>query len=117
MTDSDAAVVDAGTQSDAATYTRVREHAFNSCSGEGCHYGLQPSLNLWDWKSLVNAQSAGAPGKVRVKPFDPDNSFLFQKITNKQGKNEGTVMPPYGMLLGDQIELVRRWIAAGAKND
>jgi hypothetical protein len=40
----------------------------------------------------------------------PDSSLLYQKL--KTGK-----MPPAGKLPADQFELVKKWIAQGAKND
>ena len=54
-------------------------------------------------------------GNVRVKPGDPDNSLLMQKLEGKQ--TCGLAMPPGGMLDAAKVSLVRGWITAGAKMD
>jgi len=44
---------------------------------------------------------------------NPDASFLYQKITNPQGK--GSLMPLGSKLSQAHIDLVRKWIADGAQ--
>jgi hypothetical protein len=64
--------------------------------------------------SMATANCAGT-GTVRVKPSDPDNSLLIQKLEDKQ--KCGIAMPPGGLIDADKIAIVRNWIKAGAKMD
>lgn len=67
---------------------------------------------------LVNKSSVQNPDWLLVKPRDPDNSLLYQKISQASppvGRqmpwDAGTVVSP------DEIELIRRWIEEGARNN
>jgi len=84
----------------------VREH----CAG--CH---QPSVKQGDL-SLTNydlLMAGGAKGKV-VKAGDPDHSLIVGYLTGDQKPQM-----PFGQtpLTPEQIDLFRRWIRAGAKDD
>src|SRR5262245_16280280 len=74
----------------------------------GLKLDAQNSFNL-----LVNVSSSEVPSLKRVKPSDPDNSYLVQKV-------EGTAAVGGRMPLGRpplsdaQIGLIRQWIAEGA---
>lgn len=74
---------------------------------EGVAYGL-----------LVNKTSVQNSNWLLVKPHDPDNSLLYQKIsqaTPPVGRqmpwDKGTVVST------EEIELVRLWIEEGARNN
>lgn len=55
-------------------------------------------------------------GKTRVVPGDPDNSLLVQKLSDNTSCGER--MPPTGVpVSAESIDLVTKWIAAGAQND
>jgi mono/diheme cytochrome c family protein len=69
-----------------------------SCHGDG---GIK-GLNLTTYQT---AMSGGVDGPVIV-PGDPDNSLLVQK---QQGE-----LPHFGQLAPDELDLVIRWITAGA---
>jgi sugar lactone lactonase YvrE/mono/diheme cytochrome c family protein len=59
--------------------------------------------------------AARREGKKRVVPGDPARSFLLQKLTGEMGYGEGDPMPSVGSALSaEQIQLIRRWIQAGA---
>jgi methionine-rich copper-binding protein CopC len=62
---------------------------------------------------LVNVASAEVPGLLRVNPGNPDASYIVQKL---QGNNAVGARMPFGgpYLPQDRIDLVRRWISAGA---
>ena len=84
----------------------VREH----CAG--CH---QPSvqqggLSLTNYDLLM---AGGAKGKI-VKPGDPDHSLMVGYLTGDQKPQM-----PFGQtpLTAEQIDLFRRWIRDGAKDD
>jgi hypothetical protein len=63
---------------------------------------------------LVNVASAEVPGTLRVNPGNPDASYIVKKIegTAAVGVRMPANGPPY--LPQDRIDLIRRWIAAGA---
>ena len=93
-----------------------------TCSVAGCHSGggaqLPTAMNLTSaqasFDNLVNVMSLQAPGAIRVVPFDPDASYLIQKL-------EGTAPVGQRMPLGSPdpldpalIAQIRQWIADGA---
>ena len=62
--------------------------------------------------------AAQAPGLLRVVPGDPERSFLVRKLEGSLAAGEGEPMPRVGMTLSPALlDLVRRWIAAGAPAD
>jgi len=84
----------------------------------GCHnVATAPQGLVLDadnsYAHLVNVASKEVPSLLRVKPGDPDNSYLVQKI-------EGTAAVGGRMPLGrppldpEVIVLIRRWISEGA---
>lgn len=80
----------------------------SNCTMSGCHIGSNPPDDLWldNYNSIMK----------EIKPFDAEDSEIFEVIvSNKQDK----VMPPppYSKLSNEQIELIRRWINEGAKNE
>lgn len=68
------------------------------------------------YASLVSVPSAQAPRVDRVSPGDPDGSYLYLKLLNQQGTvgGGGSRMPQGGMLLPEELDLVRYWILGGA---
>lgn len=110
------------------TFKNVRERVFISCGGfPACHRRgpFAGALNLTDelaYSNLVNVAADAAPDKLRVVPGDPTSSFLYQKLLNTQGPEEGLAMPKseggtWKKLTSAQLSLVKRWIAAGAPNN
>lgn len=78
--------------------------------------GLAPSLA---YKQLVNTNSLQSD-LLRVKPGAPDDSYLLHKLagTHLDQGGTGTRMPQGFPPLSDaQVELISRWIAAGAPNN
>ena len=103
-----------------ATFTRVQSEVFTpSCVFSACHKGASPagemSLELDAYDQIVDVTSMQSPPKVRVKPGDPAGSYLMDKLEGKQAM--GTEMPPGAMLEPERLDLVERWIAAGALDD
>jgi hypothetical protein len=105
-----------------ATLTRVQTEIFTpTCARIGCHdpLGQQSQLVLTAGRSFeqtVNRASVEMPSLMRVRPNDPDNSYLFRKITGAgiTGDRMPQGLPP---LSEAQIALVRDWIRRGAPND
>jgi len=104
-----------------------------SCAFTSCH-GLEGSNNgiyLGEKKdtvyaSIVNTPGIKLPSMVHVKPGDPRESFLMRKIDGSQcvldpqcdGKTCGDTMPRAEELMDVETrDIIRRWIAQGAKND
>lgn len=84
-----------------------------------CHIGAGAPAGLRldagnSYAMLVNVASAEVPGTLRVNPGNPNASYLVQKIegTAAVGVRMPANGPPY--LPQDRIDLVRRWITAGA---
>jgi len=101
----------------AVDYTSEIQPIFNGrCIG--CHSGSSPPQGLKldsanSFSNLVNVASHEVPSLKRVKPGDPGNSYLVQKIEGTA--SVGSRMPLGGSpLSADQIALIRRWISEGA---
>lgn len=72
------------------------------------------------YASLVSVKSIEVPTMMRVKPGDPDNSYLIAKIEGKHIDKGGKgARMPFGAapLPQDQIDLFRAWVKAGAKKN
>jgi hypothetical protein len=115
----------------ADTFTAAQKAMLSSCSSGGgpraCHDSSPFSGDLdlttaHAYASLVGVAASIAPTKLRVKPQDPDDSFLIQKLTDNLQGSEGQPMP-----LGEGIKwrapdptalsTLRCWIALGAQNN
>jgi hypothetical protein len=79
-----------------------------SCSV--CH----GSLGGWDASSYDSVINSGDNGPA-VIPGDAENSLLAQKILGTH--TIGTIMPPGGKLPDDTIQIILRWIDAGAPDN
>jgi hypothetical protein len=104
-----------------ATFTRVQNEVFTpSCANAGCHDPdiQQAGLVLTAgraYANVVNQASTELPALRRVQPGDPDNSYLYRKLTG--AGIVGERMPLIGSLDERRIALVRDWIRRGAPND
>ncbi len=95
------------------------------CAVPGCHAGTTPqqALNLSDGlahSNIVNVPANQLVGMMRVRPGQPDQSYLVHKIQGTQASVGGTGnrMPLGGTPLTQaQIDTIRDWIAAGAPNN
>ncbi len=100
-----------------ATFESIQANVFTPiCSV--CHAGgAAPEglrLDATDsYANLVGVPSTEVPSILRVKPGDPDNSYLVQKI---EGHAAVGVRMPYGGPYLDQttIDAIRQWISDGA---
>lgn len=106
-----------------ATYSAVATRVLSNCTTRSCHgeAGRRGNLVLTPeraYEELVNRPAAmaaaAARGKRRVVPGDPDASFLMEKLT-APAPDEGARMPLGNPpLSAEELDLIRRWIAAGA---
>jgi mono/diheme cytochrome c family protein len=103
----------------ATTLTQIQANVFTPhCSG--CHNagGDFPNLKAGSsYAALVNVASEQKPSLMLVKPGDPANSYLIQKLEHASGII-GQPMPPIGNLLDQAtIDQVKSWITSGAANN
>lgn len=89
----------------------------------GCHDAFERAGGMWDltedgaYDVLVGVPSNDVPTMARVEPGDPEASYLYLKINDRQGEvgGFGDRMPPTGFALpDDDIALIREWIEDGA---
>jgi len=68
------------------------------------------------YKALVNVPSREAPATLRVKPGDPEQSYLWLKLEHRT--EEGSGMPKgffsAKRLAQKDLDVAKVWIAAGA---
>jgi mono/diheme cytochrome c family protein len=100
-----------------ADFQSIQDNVFTPiCSvchvGGGAPMGLR--LDAADaYNLLVGVPSTEVPSILRVKPGDPDNSYIIQKLEGHA--SVGARMPfggPY--LTADTISFIRQWISNGA---
>ncbi|PZP30935.1 MAG: hypothetical protein DI603_13450 [Roseateles depolymerans] len=101
-----------------ASFASIQSHVFTPvCSV--CHSGGSAPQGLRldatnSFTMLVGVSSAEVPSLKRVKPGDPDNSYLIQKIEGHA--SVGARMPFGGPYLdADTVARIRQWIANGAQ--
>jgi hypothetical protein len=90
-----------------------------------CHPGVNPSLDLTEPNSygqLVGVQAVEDPTLYRVVAGDPGRSFLYLKLGGEAPVADipaiGTRMPPRAPPIdAEDLDLVRRWILQGAKDE
>lgn len=105
---------------------QVQAEVFDvGCTVQSCHSSTARAGDLVLEADRAQAElvdvpavqpKAAAEGLVRVVPGDPQASFLLTKCTAPLAADYGEVMPwgnPDG-LDADKLELLRRWIEAGA---
>ena len=111
------------------TFSSIQREIFDNTDSSGrvrctqCHNpGGRPFTGGLDltgspYDRLVGVASTQRPSMPRIDPGNPDNSYLIHKIEGRPGI-VGVRMPLAGPPLTDgQIQLIRRWIALGARND
>jgi hypothetical protein len=107
----------------APTLSTIQASIFTPrCAIDGCHAGSDPQqgLDLSDGAAhvhLVGVASTELAQYDRVSPGDPDDSYLVMKLTGDP-RIAGSPMPLIGAPLdAGELDTIRRWIEAGAKND
>ena len=96
-------------------FAAVEKLLSGNCAG--CHPPNQ-GLDLTAghvYANIVNVPSREVPSLVRVKPGDPADSYLYQKVTQAKPKVGGRMPLDGAPLSGDEIATLRAWIAQGAK--
>jgi hypothetical protein len=102
------------------TLASIQANVFTpTCAVSGCHSGpaaqqglrLEPNLS---WGLLFGVMSSQDPVLIRVRPGDPDGSFLIHKLEGTQ--TVGARMPDGGPNL-QQVTVDVIWIQNGALNN
>jgi hypothetical protein len=113
------------------TFSSIQQEIFNTTDSSGrlacinCHTdaGRTPAGGLLllegrSYQALVGQPSRFKAGAIFVVPGDPDASYLIHKLDGA-ADIAGSRMPrgtgPF--LTSGQMQIIRRWIELGAKND
>ena len=102
-------------------FTNIQNTIFTpNCATSGCHGTSSKSGGLdlsagSAYFNLVDIKSNAASTIDRVRPGDPDNSYLMHKLLGQSGS--GQQMPPGPPLDDSHIEMVRDWIYSGAGSE
>ncbi len=81
---------------------------------QGCHQPAKPQ-GRYEMTNFANLYVGGESGAKAIVPGKPDDSYLMEQITPHEGKAE---MPKKSApLAAAEIDLIRNWIAQGAKDD
>jgi mono/diheme cytochrome c family protein len=101
-----------------ANFASIQDKLFTPiCTA--CHAGANAPQGLRldaanSYALLVGVASAEAPSVQRVKPGDPTNSYLIQKLSGTAAV--GSRMPLNGTpLVQADIDMIKQWIADGAQ--
>ena len=93
----------------------------DSCALPTCHMGPinAGGMNLTQeqsYSSIVNVPSSQRPSVLRIKPFEPNNSYLIHKIKgeNINGFRMPQDLPPLSV---EVIALFENWVKQGALNN
>lgn len=102
-----------------ADFASIQAHVFTPICTT-CHAGADAPHGLRldaanSYNLLVGVASAEVPGLLRVKPGNPDSSYLIQKL---QGIAAVGARMPFGgpYLSGSTIAVIRQWITDGAQS-
>lgn len=93
-----------------------------TCARMGCHTGVNPAEELDLRAGRAHAALVGVTAvqcgdsRARVAPGNPDSSYLIDKLTGVD-LCAGTAMPKGSPLARAEIQLIRDWVAAGARDD
>jgi hypothetical protein len=101
---------------DVPVLVQVKGELIGGCTGVECHSMSAGMLSLSSadvFGPLINVRSWEMPNLVRVKPFDPVQSYVYLKI-RCEGGIEGGCMPLGGHLDPTLIQAFHDWIEAGA---
>jgi cytochrome c553 len=113
------------------TFSSIQKEIFDTTDSSGrlacitCHTdsGRTPAgglvlLSGRSYQALVEQPSRFKTGAIFVVPGDPDNSYLIHKLDGAADM-AGSRMPrgtgPF--LTSGQMQIIRRWIELGARND
>jgi hypothetical protein len=103
-----------------ADFQSIQDHVFTPICSK-CHIGASAPEGLQldaahSYNLLVGVPSAEQPNLLRVKPSDPDDSYLVHKIEGLPGIVGGQMPLGETPLPQATIDAMRQWITDGAPN-
>jgi hypothetical protein len=103
-----------------ADFQSIQDNVFTPICSK-CHIGASAPEGLQldaahSYNLLVGVPSAEEPTLLRVKPGDPDNSYMVQKIEGASGILGGQMPLGETPLPQATIAAIRQWITNGAPN-
>ncbi len=103
-----------------ADFQSIQDHVFTPICSK-CHIGASAPEGLQldaahSYNLLVGVPSAEQPNLLRVKPGDPDDSYMVHKIEGLPGIVGGQMPLGETPLPQATIDAMRQWITDGAPN-
>lgn len=103
-----------------ADFQSIQDTVFTPICSK-CHIGASAPQGLQldaahSYNLLVGVPSNEQPGLLRVKPGDPDNSYMVRKIEGAPGIDGGQMPLGETPLPQGTIDAIRQWITNGAPN-
>jgi methionine-rich copper-binding protein CopC len=103
-----------------ADFQSIQDNVFTPICSK-CHIGASAPEGLQldaahSYNLLVGVPSAEDPSLLRVKPSDPDNSYMVRKIEGAPGIQGGQMPLGETPLPQATIATIRQWIINGAPN-
>jgi len=103
-----------------ADFQSIQANVFTPICAQ-CHIGASAPQGLQldaahSYALLVGVPSNEKPTVLRVKPGDPDSSYMYQKITGASGIAGGQMPLGQTPLPAATIAAIRQWIINGAPN-
>lgn len=101
-------------------YSRVQQIFNTRCAGGACHVDSLVNAENLDLteavaaSNLLNVAAVQDPKRARVKPGQPEASYLMCKVDPGCAAISGTHMPITAPLSAQDIAVLRLWIAEGA---
>ena len=95
-----------------------------NCAYSGCHFPPDPEQGMdlshgVAYTNIVGVPSVEVPALARVQPGDPEASYLYLKLNDRQAEvgGSGTRMPTELFLSAPEIAKFEEWILAGAPDN
>ncbi len=103
-----------------ADFQSIQDNVFTPICSK-CHIGASAPEGLQldaahSYNLLVGAPSNEQPNLLRVKPGDPDSSYMARKIEGASGIDGGQMPLGEAPLAQTTIDAIRQWITNGAPN-
>ena len=103
-----------------ADFQSIQDNVFTPICSK-CHIGASAPQGLQldaahSYNLLVGAPSSEQPNLLRVKPGDPNSSYMARKIEGASGIDGGQMPLGETPLAQATIDAIRQWITNGAPN-